>query len=116
MIRGRVQNGVVVLETQGARRGDRGGRRAAAAGVQEGKAAKRPTVRLASVNVAGKAKHLPPDAARNLDHYLYGHAEEISALLVSAAGRRALDRRPGGSEHEIMEPMAFPWPLDEELP
>jgi hypothetical protein len=25
---------------------------------------------------AGKAKGLPSDAARNLDHYLYGHAKQ----------------------------------------
>ena len=76
MIRGRIHNSVVVLDTPGA--------------LQEGtevvitplpqtanksKDGKRPTVSRALANLAGKAKNLPPDAARNVDHYLYGHAK-----------------------------------------
>ena len=77
MIRGRVQNGVVVLETQGALgEGTEVAVEPLPRASKKGKAAKRPTVRRALVNVAGKAKHLPPDAARNLDHYLYGHARK----------------------------------------
>jgi hypothetical protein len=38
------------------------------------RATKRPTVGAALTQLAGKAKGLPPDAARNVDHYLYGHA------------------------------------------
>jgi hypothetical protein len=33
------------------------------------------TVRPALARLAGKAKGLPPDASRNVDHYLYGHAK-----------------------------------------
>ncbi len=75
MIRGRVQNGVVVLEApQALREGTevavkpllrRGGK------VEAGK---QPTVRRALSRLAGKAKGLPTDAARQVDHYLYGHA------------------------------------------
>ena len=35
----------------------------------------RGTVGRALLRLAGKAKGLPPDAARNVDHYLYGHAK-----------------------------------------
>jgi hypothetical protein len=38
----------------------------------KGKTPKRPTIGRALANLAGKARNLPPDAARNLDHYLYG--------------------------------------------
>lgn len=76
MIRGRVHNGVVVLEDPQALRdgtevavkplSPRGGK------VQD---AKRPTVSRALSRLAGKAQGLPPDAARNVDHYLYGHVK-----------------------------------------
>ena len=46
-----------------------------ASSLKKGKAVKRPTVSRALANFAGKAKGLPPDAARNVDHYLYGHAK-----------------------------------------
>jgi len=74
MIRGEVRNGVVVLEDPGTLREGtvvvveplpRRGKGA--------KAAKQPTVSRALAQFAGKAKGLPPDAARNVDHYLYGH-------------------------------------------
>ena len=74
MIRGQVRHGVVVLDDPGAlpegtevsveplsRRGKRI------------ETASRPTVRPALARLAGKAEGLPPDAARNIDHYLYGH-------------------------------------------
>jgi len=76
MIRGRVHNGVVVLEEPGAlcegtevsvtRLSRRG---------QKVKGAKRGAIRPALARLAGKAKGLPPDASRNVDHYLYGHAK-----------------------------------------
>ena len=76
MIRGRVQNGVVVLEVQGVlREGTEVAVEPLPQTAKKGKGAKRPTVSPALVRLAGKAKDLPPDAARNLDHYLYGHAK-----------------------------------------
>ena len=39
---------------------------------KKSKAAKRPTVSRALANLAGKAKGLPADASRNVDHSLYG--------------------------------------------
>jgi hypothetical protein len=76
MIRGRVHNGVVVLETQEAL--SEGTEVAVEPLTQAGKnstTAKQPTVSRALASLAGKAKGLPPDASRNIDHYLYGHAK-----------------------------------------
>jgi hypothetical protein len=74
--RGRVENGVVVLEVPGALRD---GTEVTVEPVprrrKKAKPAKRPTVSQALKRLAGKAKGLPPDAARNIDHYLYGHAK-----------------------------------------
>ena len=71
MIRGRVQNGVVVLEAQGAlREGTEVLVRPIPRTGKKGKAAKRPTVSRALASLTGKTKNLPPDAARNVDHYL----------------------------------------------
>ena len=76
MIRGRVQNGVVVLEALGAlREGTEVAVEPLPKASRKGQATKRPTVGKALASLAGKAKGLPPDAARNLDHYLYGHAK-----------------------------------------
>jgi hypothetical protein len=76
LIRGRVENGVVVLEVPKAlREGTEVVVEPLGRAVKKGKAAKRPTVNRALANLAGKAKNLPPDAARNVDHYLYGHAK-----------------------------------------
>ena len=76
MIRGRVQNGVVVLQARGALRE---GTEVFVGPIpqtdKKGKAAKRPTVSRALASLAGKAINLPPDAARNIDHYLYGHTK-----------------------------------------
>ncbi len=76
MIRGRVHNGVVVLDDP----------RALCDGTEVAvkplpgrgtkiRAVSRPTVGAALTRLAGMAKGLPPDAARNIDHYLYGHAK-----------------------------------------
>jgi hypothetical protein len=76
MIRGRVQNGVVVLDDpQVLREGTEVAvkplsRRGKRTGAGNGPAVSRALARL-----AGKAVGLPPDAARNVDHYLYGHAK-----------------------------------------
>ena len=79
MIRGRVHNGVVVLEDPAALREgtevavepvSRRGKK-----TREAQSAKRTTVGPALARLAGKAKGLPPDASRNVDHYLYGHAK-----------------------------------------
>lgn len=76
MIRGRVRNGVVVLKTRGAlREGTEVSVEPLAPSVRKRKGAKRSTVIPALARLAGKAKGLPPDAARNVDHYLYGHAK-----------------------------------------
>ncbi|MGA2620572.1 MAG: hypothetical protein ABSF26_23365 [Thermoguttaceae bacterium] len=76
MIRGRVHNGVVVLEAQGAlREGTEVAVEPLPPNAKTRKGAKRPTVSRALASLAGKAKNLPPDAARNVDHYLYGHAK-----------------------------------------
>ena len=74
MIRGRVQNGVVVLDVPKALRE---GTEVAIEPLpgKKTKAAKRPTVNRALAALAGKAKKLPPDAAKNIDHVLYGHAK-----------------------------------------
>jgi hypothetical protein len=76
MIRGRVHNGVVVLEAQVVlREGTEVAVEPLPQTNKKGKTAKRPTVSRALASLAGKAKGLPPDAARNVDHYLYGHAK-----------------------------------------
>lgn len=74
--RGRVENGVVVLEVPGALRdGTEVAIQPLTRRSNEVKRAERPTVSRALKRLAGKAKGLPPDAARNVDHYLYGHAK-----------------------------------------
>ena len=76
MVRGRVHNGVVVLEAPAAlREGMEVAVEPLPRTAKKPKGAKRPTVSPALARLAGKAKNLPPDAARNLDHYLYGHAK-----------------------------------------
>lgn len=77
MIRGRVENGVVVLKKPGAlREGTEVAIQPIAPnGKKKTSTAKRSTVRPALAKLAGKAKGLPPDASRNVDHYLYGHAK-----------------------------------------
>jgi hypothetical protein len=76
MIRGRVHNGVVVLEAQVVlREGTEVAIEPLPKNNKKSKTVKRPTVNRALASLAGKAKGLPPDAARNVDHYLYGHAK-----------------------------------------
>jgi hypothetical protein len=76
--RGRVKNGVVVLEpavrlAEGAEVSVRPLRRAVRA---SGRKKKAPTVYERLKSVAGKATGLPPDASINHDHYLYGLPRE----------------------------------------
>lgn len=74
MIRGRVCNGVVVLDDPGALpEGTEVAVEPVSRHGQRPEPAGRPTVRPALARLAGKAEGLPPDAARNVDHYLYGH-------------------------------------------
>ena len=76
MIRGRVHNGVVLLEDpQALRDGTEVAVKPLPQRERKARAAKRPTVGTALARLAGKAKGLPPDAAHNVDHYLYGHAK-----------------------------------------
>jgi hypothetical protein len=76
MIRGRVQNGVVVLDVKGVlREGTEVFVEPLPQTAKKGKDAKRQTVSRALARLAGKAQNLPRDAAKNLDHYLYGHAK-----------------------------------------
>ncbi len=75
--RGHVQNGVIVLDDPRALRD--GTEVMVKPLFHAGKktpAAKQRTVGRVLASLAGKAKDLPPDAARNLDHYLYGHAKQ----------------------------------------
>jgi hypothetical protein len=72
--RGRVKNGVVVLERsarleEGAEVSVRPLRRAAASRRRKKQP---PTLYDRLKSVVGKAKGLPPDASINVDHYLYG--------------------------------------------
>jgi hypothetical protein len=72
--RGRVKNGVVVLEgrarlEEGAEVSVRPLRKPAHSGVRRKQPA---TLYERLKSVAGKAKGLPPDASINHDHYLYG--------------------------------------------
>jgi hypothetical protein len=73
--RGRVKNGVIVLERAKALpEGAEVSIRPLKTEQKPAKAAKRPNgARKGLLKLAGKAKDLPADAARNLDHYLYGH-------------------------------------------
>jgi hypothetical protein len=75
MIRGRVQQGVVLLDDpealpEGTEVSVRPLKKSSKKpDIKEDK----PTVGPALLRLAGKADDLPPDASRNLDHYLYGH-------------------------------------------
>jgi hypothetical protein len=73
--RGHVENGVVVLEVPGALREGTEVSVQPLARCKRSIRGKRPTAGAALRRLAGKAKGLPPDAARNMDHYLYGHAK-----------------------------------------
>jgi hypothetical protein len=72
--RGRVKNGVVVLEgparlEEGAEVSVRPLRRPSRS---RGRSKQTPTLYERLKSVVGKAKGLPPDASLNHDHYLYG--------------------------------------------
>jgi hypothetical protein len=76
--RGRVENGVVVLDQpvslpDGTEVSIRDLRRKSK---NKGKSVCRPGVGQALLRLAGKAVGLPPDASRNVDHYLYGHRKK----------------------------------------
>ncbi len=76
MIRGRVHKGVVLLDDPKALRdGTEVAIRPIPRSGKRPRASKRPTAHQSLARLAGKAKGLPPDAARNIDHYLYGHAK-----------------------------------------
>ena len=72
--RGRVKNGVVVLE--GRARPEDGTRvtvRAVRKAARPSRKKKRPMTLYERLKpLIGKAKGLPPDASINIDHYLYG--------------------------------------------
>jgi hypothetical protein len=74
MILGQVQNGVVVFEVPGIlREGTEVAIQPISPRKKKPASTQHTTVRPALARLAGKAKGLPRDAARNLDHYLYGH-------------------------------------------
>jgi hypothetical protein len=74
-VQGKIKNGVVVLENgsvlpEGTHVTVRPVKKAAT------KKPAKPQGRRKLLRHAGKATGLPPDAARNLDHFLYGHAKQ----------------------------------------
>lgn len=74
-VKGKVENGVVVLQNgsslpEGTNVTVRPVKKPAA------KRPSKPQGRRKLLRHAGKATGLPADAARNLDHYLYGHAKK----------------------------------------
>jgi hypothetical protein len=76
MIRGRVQNGVVLLEDPKALSdGTEVAVKPLRRGVRKAQGDREKTVGTALARLAGQAEGLPADAARNVDHYLYGHAK-----------------------------------------
>jgi hypothetical protein len=76
MIRGRVHNGMVLLEDpQALRDGTEVAIKPLPRRGRKVDTPAQPTVGDSLARLAGKAKGLPADAARNVDHYLYGHAK-----------------------------------------
>ena len=73
---GRVKNGVVVLEG-GASLSD--GTRVRVEPITE-PADVRPAIYGQLLDLAGTAKGLPPDLARNHDHYLHGRPRRVNAI------------------------------------
>ena len=67
------RNGVVVLK-KGAALPD--GTEVSVHAPTRSPAGKKRTARLRVMRHAGTARGLPPDASRNLDHYLYGHPKQ----------------------------------------
>ena len=78
VFRGRVENGVVVVdEPVSLPDGTEVSIRAMPTKPKRGgKSVRKPAVGRALLRLAGKAVGLPPDASRNVDHYLYGHAKK----------------------------------------
>jgi len=72
-VRGHVKNGVVVLEKPHALAD---GTEVRVVPVAPKKRPQKKAGPKGLMKLAGKAKGLPPDAARNLDHYLYGHPKQ----------------------------------------
>jgi hypothetical protein len=74
-LHGQVRNGLVVLDKSGAL--PDGTEVTIRPVLNKAKPGKRPKKSVKTkrkiMRFAGKAKGLPADAARNLDHYLYGH-------------------------------------------
>jgi hypothetical protein len=73
-LRGHVENGVVVLDQSGALPDGTRVTVRPIADKSKGRKSERPlTVSKELASLSGQATDLPDDAARNLDHYLYGH-------------------------------------------
>ncbi len=74
-VRGKMKNGVVVLQNAAALPD---GATVTVRPVKKSPAKRsaKPHGRRKLLRHAGKATGLPADAARNLDHYLYGHAKQ----------------------------------------
>ncbi len=75
MIRGRVQHGIILLDDpQALPEGTVVSVRPLAAGARDTDAMRgKSSVSSKLLRLAGKAQGIPPDASRNVDHYLYGH-------------------------------------------
>jgi hypothetical protein len=74
-LHGQIKNGLVVLDdSQALPEGTEVTVRPILAKAKSGRKLKKPKKTNRKImRFAGKAKGLPADAARNLDHYLYGH-------------------------------------------
>jgi len=76
-VQGKIKNGVVVLENGSSL--PEGTHVTVRPVKKPARAAKRPAKTPGGRKLlrhAGKATDLPADAARNIDHYLYGHAKQ----------------------------------------
>ncbi len=72
-LRGHVENGVVVLDQSGTLPDGTRVTVRPIAGKKGRKSERLLTVSKELASLSGQATDLPEDAARNLDHYLYGH-------------------------------------------
>jgi len=74
--RGRVENGVIQLEGEVVLpEGTEVAVRPLPRRAKGAQRPPRPSIGRALLRLAGKAKSLPRDASRNIDHYLYGHSK-----------------------------------------
>ena len=71
-LRGRVNNGIVVLDNPKALPN---GTEVAIRALRGKPRRRRSKVAKGLLKLSGKAKGLPADASRNIDHYLYGHTK-----------------------------------------